>query len=90
MSRKSSIEKKLSVLSPHMLNVINESAKHAGHSGNPDGGDDTHFTIIISADELDSLSKVGQHRIINNLLKDEFDTGLHALSIKVVSTKEEL
>ncbi len=32
-------------LSPAVLNIVNDSAAHAGHSGNPGGGPDaeTHF-----------------------------------------------
>ena len=37
----------------------------------------------VAAKELDDLSMIKQHRIINNILKDEFDNGLHALSINI-------
>jgi BolA protein len=83
MSRKEIIESKLSVLNPHFLQVIDESLLHAGHAGNPNGNEESHFAIEIGAAELDNLSLIKQHRIINNILKDEFDSGLHALSIKI-------
>jgi len=41
-----SMQRKLSEsLSPVVLNIVNESHKHAGHAGNPGGGPDaeTHF-----------------------------------------------
>jgi BolA protein len=85
MRRKEIIEQKLSVLNPHILNILNESAKHFGHSGNPDNDDETHFAIEICAQKLNNLSKIDQHRCINNLLKEEFTKGLHALSIKVIT-----
>jgi|TARA_B110000503_G_scaffold142861_1_gene241331 BolA protein len=84
MTRKKIIEEKLSVLNPHILKVIDNSSAHAGHAGNPNNDGETHFTIQISAIKLDNLSKIKQHRIINNLLKDEFSSGLHALSIKII------
>ncbi len=87
MSRKESIEQKLSALNPHFLEVIDESDKHLGHSGNPNGAGDTHFIVTIAAKKLDSMSKIVQHRTINNLLAEEFANGLHALSIKVVEIK---
>jgi BolA family transcriptional regulator, general stress-responsive regulator len=83
MTRKETIERKLSVLNPHFLQVIDESSHHAGHAGNPNGTEESHFAIEIGSDELDKLSLIKQHRIINNILKDEFDSGLHALSIKI-------
>ena len=83
MSRKEIIQTKLSVLNPHFLKVIDESSLHAGHIGNPSGTAESHFIIEINAKELDGLSLIKQHRIINNILKDEFDNGLHALSIRI-------
>ena len=83
MSRKEIIETKLSVLNPHFLEVIDESSLHAGHVGNPNGNAASHFAIEINSKELDGLSLIKQHRIINNLLKDEFNNGLHALSIRI-------
>ena len=88
MNRKELIEQKLSVLNPHFLEVIDDSHKHLGHSGNPNGIGNSHFAIKIAAEKLDSMSKVTQHREINNLLSEEFSNGLHALSIKIIKTKE--
>lgn len=85
MSRKETIEQKLSVLNPHILEVVDKSAEHAGHAGNPNAIGNSHFSIQISSDTLEPLSKIEQHRIINGLLKDEFANGLHALSIKILS-----
>lgn len=87
MSSKNIIEHKLNTLKPHILKVINNSADHAGHAGNPDNSDNSHFTVQISATIFDNLNKIQQHRIINNLLKDEFANGLHALSIKIIPNK---
>ncbi|MEM6339388.1 MAG: BolA family protein [Pseudomonadota bacterium] len=85
MNRREIIETKLSVLNPHFLEVVDQSALHAGHAGNPNGDAESHFAIRIAAKELDDLSMIKQHRIINNILKDEFDNGLHALSISIKS-----
>ena len=84
-TREKRIIHKLQTLSPKSLDIINNSKMHAGHP-EKDDSDDTHFTIKISSVQLDDLSRVEQHKIINNLLKEEFDNGLHALSIRVIST----
>lgn len=87
MTRKKIIEDRLDKLSPSFLEVIDNSSSHAGHSGNPNSEDGTHFTIKISSEKLEGLNRVEQHRIINDMLKDEFEKGLHALSIKILSTQ---
>ncbi len=70
-------------LQPQFLEVKNNSHLHAGHSGD-NGTGETHFAIIIEAQELKNLSRVNAQRKINQLLKDEFARGIHALEIKVL------
>jgi len=65
------------------LEIINQSSIHAGHTENSGSGE-THFKIIISAKELEGKSRITSHRLINDLLKEEFSkNGLHALTIKI-------
>ena len=81
MSRKARIEAALASLNPSHLEVIDDSAKHAGHSGaRPEG--ETHYTIHITAPAFTGKSRVATHREINALLADEFASGLHALAIE--------
>ncbi len=84
MSRIVNIELRLSALKPHYLEIIDESEAHANHKGN-DGSSETHILIKIAADSLTKLSKINQHRLIKELLAEEFKTGLHALSIKIIN-----
>jgi len=80
---KQRIEEKLTKnFQPKFLEVKNNSHLHAGHLGD-DGSGETHFAIVIEADELKGLSVVNAHRKINSLLKDEFAWGMHALEIVV-------
>lgn len=85
MSRKETIEHLLRALNPHFLSVEDKSSDHIGHAGNPMGAGQTHFSVTISAASLKSYTKIEQHRIINSLLKEEFDKGLHALSITIIN-----
>ncbi len=82
---KERIIKKLSQnLTISNLQVINQSHLHKGHLGD-DGSGETHFEIVVSAEEFIGKNKVQNHRTINDLLKDEFKkNGLHALSIKII------
>ncbi|MCP5369494.1 MAG: BolA family transcriptional regulator [Rickettsiaceae bacterium] len=83
MSRKKIIADKLATLKPHILEIIDESSLHSGHASSPNLPE-THFKVTLSANILKSKSKLQQHRVINQLLKDEFDNGLHALSITII------
>lgn len=81
---KNIIEQKLKdALSPDFLEVIDDSAKHAGHSGARPGGN-THFNVNIKAKVLDGKTRVAQQRLIMGELKAEFADTLHALSINVI------
>ncbi|MCP5362824.1 MAG: BolA family transcriptional regulator [Rickettsiaceae bacterium] len=83
MNRQETIEQKLSVLKPQYLEIINDSYLHSSHKSSPANGE-SHFTIKILADSLSCHSLIEQHKIIKNLLKEEFTRGLHALSIIIV------
>ena len=70
---------------PSLLKVTDDSHKHAGHTGaRPEG--ETHYTVDIVSAAFEGLSRVSMQRAVMNALKDEFDTGLHALSIKARSS----
>lgn len=85
--REKRIQQRLAVLKPHYFEIINDSYLHVGHKES-NNGIDTHFTVKIASEKFDGLSKISQHKIINELLKDEFQNGLHALSIKIINKKE--
>jgi BolA family transcriptional regulator, general stress-responsive regulator len=88
MSLEQRIRDKLSGgLSPLRLDVINESHLHAGHAGD-DGTGQTHFALRIVSDMFAGQSRVGRHRMINDVLAAEFRDGVHALSIKALTPDE--
>ena len=78
------VQRKLTaLLRPTTLQVVNDSAKHAGHSGNPSGAADaeTHFSVTIVSDEFEGKSLVARHRLVYGALKEELEAGLHALAL---------
>lgn len=79
-----------SALTPTVLVIENESHKHAGHAGNPSGAADaeTHFNVRVEADAFEGMKLLARHRVINDLLKEEFEKGLHALSLKLATPGE--
>lgn len=81
INRKQNIKRKLAALKPHFLEITNKSKEHFGHAGNPTNNEESHFEVKIASTELNKYPRIQQHRIINTILKTEFDNGLHALSI---------
>jgi len=75
------MEKKLNDrFSPVELSVVDESSRHAGHSGaRPDG--ESHFKVKIISDAFAGQSLVQCHRLINETLAEELKERVHALSI---------
>lgn len=84
MNRQERIKEKLSVLLPQKLVISNNSHTHQGHRGD-DGSGETHYDVEIESKSLQGLKTIEQHRKINKLLQEEFDTGLHALRIKILN-----
>jgi BolA protein len=65
---------------PVRLEVVDDSARHAGHAGAAPGGG-THFNVAIVSAAFEGLSRVERHRRVNAALKSEFESGLHALAV---------
>jgi len=72
---------------PASLTLVDESAKHAGHAGAQPGGE-THYRVRIVADAFEGLNRVARQRLVYNLLREEFDTGLHALALELKTPAE--
>jgi BolA protein len=69
-------------LRPSKLQVIDESADHAGHVGANGTGLGTHFRVRIATPMFEGLSRVQRHRLVYDALQDYIDAGLHALAIE--------
>ena len=80
MSIESEIRSRLTAeFQPVQLEVVNDSAKHAGHSGD-DGTGESHFAVLIRAEALAGLSRVARHRAVHKALGD-LTTRVHAMAI---------
>ncbi len=67
---------------PVSLRVIDDSAQHAGHGGARPGGE-THYTVEMVSAAFVGQSRVARSRAVNAALQPEFDSGLHALSLRL-------
>ncbi|MGE0596829.1 MAG: BolA family protein [Hyphomonadaceae bacterium] len=72
---------------PSALSLSDDSARHAGHAGaRPEG--ETHFTIRMVSAAFSGLNRVTRQRLVHEALKQEFDGGLHALSLELKAPGE--
>ncbi|WP_225008418.1 BolA family protein [Novosphingobium percolationis] len=76
------IERKLeAAFAPTRLAVINDSDRHAGHSGH-DGSGESHFTVEIESAAFAGISRLQRQRMVNAALGDLPGGRVHALAIK--------
>ncbi|CAG7896367.1 unnamed protein product [Brassica rapa] len=83
-NRASRIKEKLEKeLEPVELVIEDVSYQHAGHAGMKGRGTDeeTHFNVKIVSKGFEGMNLVKRHRLVYDLLREELDSGLHALSI---------
>ena len=67
--------------SPLRLAVINDSARHHGHSGD-DGSGESHFTVEIESAAFAGKSRLERQRMVNRALGDIPGNRVHAVAIK--------
>ncbi|KAL5721388.1 BolA-like protein 1 [Ranunculus cassubicifolius] len=90
ISRASRIKDKLqSALEASILEVEDVSYQHAGHAAVKENANETHFNVKIVSPKFDGQSLVKRHRMVYDQLGQEFESGLHALSIMVAKTPQE-
>ena len=84
MTTQDTIHSKLvEALSPEHIDVINESHQH-----NVAPGSESHFKVIVVSSEFEGKTLVARHRVINKLLADELQSGVHALSLHTNTPEE--
>ena len=69
-------------LQPVGLEVLDESADHAGHAGSNGTGFGTHFRVRISSQQFVGKSRVACHRLVYDSLQLFIDQGVHAIAIE--------
>lgn len=88
MQVRSSIERKLTdAFAPSRLEVIDDSARHAGHMGHSHGGE-SHFRIEIVSPAFAGKSRIERHRLVNALLAEELAGPVHALQLATLTPEE--
>jgi len=84
-------EKLTSAFAPNEMDIVDESARHAGHAGatREDGSrGETHFHIRLVSPAFEGLSRVERQRRVYAVLKDELAGPVHALSLAALAPSE--
>ena len=66
---------------PTRLQVVNDSAKHRGHTGD-DGSGESHFTVVVESAAFKDKSRLERQRMVNAALGDIPGDRVHALAIR--------
>ncbi len=72
---------------PTALEVVDDSARHAGHSGASAAGE-THYSVTMVSAAFAGQSRLSRSRAVHASLDDELRDGLHALSLVLRSPAE--
>ena len=76
----------LASLAPAVLEIRDDSQKHAGHEGARDGRG--HFAVDIVAEGFAGLAPLARHRRVYAALGQMMQTDIHALQIRARTPAE--
>ena len=85
MSTIDDIKTALQALSPELIEVEDDSDKHAGHAGNTGGG---HYNLLIVSDAFSGLTLIKRHRLVFEQVESLMKSKIHALSIQAKTPAE--
>lgn len=86
MSRVENMQVCLAVLDPVSIEIIDESALHAGHAGARDGGG--HYVLHIVSAQFSGKNTMARHRMIYSALGEMMKREIHALKIQAKAPGE--
>lgn len=85
MSTEALIRERLAGFAAVQIEIIDDSALHAGHAGAREGG---HFRLRIVAEAFRGKTTLARHREIHAALGDLMRGRIHALSIRAQTPDE--
>jgi BolA family transcriptional regulator, general stress-responsive regulator len=72
-------------LTPRSLEIVDDSARHAGHAGAAAGG---HFRVTLVAEAFRGRSQLERHRLVYDAVAPLMQRGVHALNIEARAPDE--
>ena len=73
-------------LRPTHLELVDESARHAGHAGASSGGG--HYRLLVVADAFAGRPLLARHRLVYEALGELVGGAIHALSMRTLTPEE--
>lgn len=67
---------------PTVLEVVNESHLHAGHSGD-DGSGESHFRVKIASPAFAPMTRIARHRAVHAAIGPDLVARIHALALEI-------
>lgn len=86
MNTAQKMRQRLAALGPEVLEILDESAQHAGHEGAKGGGG--HYRLTIVSPQFAGVPTLARHRMIYDTLGDLMRNEIHALGIKAYTPGE--
>ena len=74
-------EKLISALDAVEVAIVDNSWQHAGHSG---AGGGSHLHITVVSPRFEDINLLDQHRMVQEVLKQEMGFLIHALELKTI------
>jgi BolA protein len=72
-------------LAPTSLEIIDDSARHAGHAGAQGGG---HYRVTLVAEAFRGHSQLQRHRLVYAAVAPLMQSAVHALNIQARTPEE--
>ena len=87
-ARVSQIEQRLrAALAPQRLDIVDDSARHAGHAGARESGGG-HYNVTIVSAAFAGKNLIERHRLVYGALGELMHKDIHALSLQALSPDE--
>lgn len=74
-------------LAPSVIEVEDDSHRHAGHAGARDGRG--HFNVHVVSERFAGMAPLARHRAVYAALGTLMETDIHALSIRAHTPSEQ-
>ena len=73
---------------PAVIEVVNDSHRHAGHGSSPQTGE-SHFSVVVVSPAFAGKSRLERHRMVNAALAEELAGPVHALAVTALTPEEQ-